>query len=68
MIAGKCEKGDVRTAWLEKTTATAIELRNVVCPGGKSECPDGNTCCQLSSGQYGCCPLPNVSGALFFPS
>jgi hypothetical protein len=25
--------------------------------GGQSSCPDGNTCCQLSTGQYGCCPL-----------
>ena len=23
-------------------------------------CPDGNTCCRLSSGQWGCCPVPNA--------
>ena len=23
-------------------------------------CPDGNTCCRLASGQWGCCPLPNA--------
>jgi hypothetical protein len=22
-----------------------------------SSCPDGETCCQLESGEYGCCPL-----------
>ena len=33
---------------------------SVVCPDGQSECPDGNTCCKLSSGQYGCCPLPKA--------
>ncbi|XP_072028842.1 uncharacterized protein [Amphiura filiformis] len=33
---------------------------NVICPGGGSECPDGNTCCELTSGQWGCCPLPNA--------
>uniref|UniRef100_A0A3B4A2S0 Granulins domain-containing protein n=1 Tax=Periophthalmus magnuspinnatus TaxID=409849 RepID=A0A3B4A2S0_9GOBI len=26
----------------------------------KSSCPDHNTCCQLASGEYGCCPLENV--------
>ena len=33
---------------------------NKVCPDGQSECPDGSTCCKLSSGEYGCCPLPNA--------
>ena len=33
---------------------------NVVCPGGQVQCPDGSTCCKLSSGQWGCCPLPNA--------
>jgi hypothetical protein len=28
---------------------------NVVCPGGASECPSGQTCCSLGGGQYGCC-------------
>jgi hypothetical protein len=26
------------------------------CPGGGAECPTGTTCCQLASGEYGCCP------------
>jgi len=30
------------------------------CPGGES-CPDDDTCCQLSTGDYGCCPYQNVS-------
>ncbi|XP_078376324.1 progranulin-like isoform X2 [Oculina patagonica] len=34
--------------------------RDVVCPGGQSLCPDGNTCCKLSSGEWGCCPAPNA--------
>jgi len=33
---------------------------DVPCPGGQS-CPDGSTCCQLSSGGYGCCPYTDVS-------
>lgn len=31
-----------------------------VCPDDQlSKCPDGNTCCKQSSGQYGCCPQEN---------
>lgn len=41
----------------------AVTLRQVLCPDGRSACPDGATCCQLSLGQYGCCPLQNVSAA-----
>ena len=48
-----------------KTPAVSTNLRNVVCPGGTASCPDGNTCCKLSSGEYGCCPLPNVSDSFF---
>lgn len=32
----------------------------VVCPDGKRRCPDGATCCQLASGEYGCCMFPQV--------
>ena len=39
----------------------ANEVNKVVCPDGKSECQDGNTCCKTSSGGYGCCPLPKVN-------
>lgn len=31
----------------------------LICPDG-GMCEDGNTCCQTSSGGYGCCPLPNA--------
>ena len=24
-------------------------------------CPDGDTCCKLTSGEWGCCPDPDVS-------
>nr|CAB3250925.1 granulins-like [Phallusia mammillata] len=37
-----------------------LDVTSVVCPGGTSMCPDGNTCCKLPSGQYGCCPVPNA--------
>ncbi|CAH1788058.1 unnamed protein product, partial [Owenia fusiformis] len=37
-----------------------VMAENIVCPGGTSMCPDGSTCCKLSSGQYGCCPMPKA--------
>jgi hypothetical protein len=38
-----------------KTEAKKIEkkIEDVPCPGGSASCPDGSTCCQLASGQYG---------------
>ena len=58
MGQGKCNKGDLQTELFVKTPAR--QVNSVVCPDGTSECPDGNTCCKLASGQYGCCPLPKV--------
>ena len=34
---------------------------SVVCPGGRSQCPQNQTCCPSTSGAYVCCPDPNVS-------
>uniref|UniRef100_A0AAQ5Y2L5 Granulins domain-containing protein n=1 Tax=Amphiprion ocellaris TaxID=80972 RepID=A0AAQ5Y2L5_AMPOC len=36
---------------------------NIVCPDQKSVCPDQTTCCQMTNGTYGCCPMPSVSQA-----
>ncbi|KAJ7353893.1 hypothetical protein OS493_031600 [Desmophyllum pertusum] len=59
--AGTCSKGSDLVAMLQKIPALKRKTSvNVVCPDGQSQCPDGNTCCKLSSGQYGCCPLPNA--------
>ena len=33
---------------------------NVMCPDGQHECKDGQTCCKLANGEWGCCPLPKV--------
>ncbi|XP_077595377.1 progranulin-like isoform X2 [Stigmatopora nigra] len=30
------------------------------CPDKRSTCPDETTCCQMTSGQYGCCPMPDA--------
>ena len=35
-------------------------VQDIVCPDQTQECPSGNTCCQLSNGNYGCCPQPNA--------
>ncbi|CAH1788061.1 unnamed protein product, partial [Owenia fusiformis] len=56
--AGKCNRGNSFTEWFTKVDAQAVESKTVICGGGASQCPDGSTCCKLSSGQYGCCPLP----------
>jgi len=39
----------------------AKKVEVVYCPGGTSYCPDGNTCCILPNGQFGCCPYPSAT-------
>uniref|UniRef100_A0A8B9TBW8 Granulin precursor n=1 Tax=Anas platyrhynchos TaxID=8839 RepID=A0A8B9TBW8_ANAPL len=56
---GTCLKGGVRLPWLSKTPARG-RGGDVKCDDQMS-CPDGNTCCQLSSGAWGCCPLEQGS-------
>ncbi|XP_029562755.1 progranulin isoform X1 [Salmo trutta] len=41
-----------------KRQTVAVIGQAVTCPGGKSSCPDGTTCCLLASGDFGCCPYP----------
>ena len=55
--AGTCTKQDQTIPFFAKVAAN---VKNVICPDGQSECPDGNTCCKLASGQWGCCPLPQA--------
>ncbi|XP_036801770.1 progranulin [Oncorhynchus mykiss] len=43
-----------------KSQSVAVVGRAVTCPGGKSLCPDGTTCCLLASGDFGCCPYPEA--------
>ncbi|CAN9508674.1 unnamed protein product [Ophioblennius macclurei] len=42
------------------TTKTPATPSNVVCPDRKSVCPDETTCCQMTNGTYGCCPMPSA--------
>ena len=57
--AGTCTRQDHTIPFFTKIQAQE-KGESVVCPDGKSECPDGNTCCKLSSGEWGCCPLPKA--------
>ena len=60
-VLGFCMKGNEKVLAYKHTKAVNRKVVNVVCPDGLSECPDGNTCCKLSSGGYGCCPLPKAT-------
>jgi len=39
----------------------AASYKTVICPDQTSYCPDGETCCPLPSGGYGCCPMPRAN-------
>ncbi|XP_005369164.2 granulins [Microtus ochrogaster] len=42
-------------------TSRAVALHSsVVCPDAQTQCPDDSTCCELPTGKYGCCPMPNA--------
>ncbi|KAM8988889.1 LOW QUALITY PROTEIN: progranulin [Ara ararauna] len=54
--AGTClQQGGERQPWLQKTPALA-RGGDVQCDE-ETSCPQGSTCCPLSSGAWGCCPL-----------
>ncbi|CAB4039617.1 Hypothetical predicted protein [Paramuricea clavata] len=52
-----CQKGSHVTQLFKKKPA--IQAKVVQC-NATAFCPDGNTCCRLEGGQWGCCPLPNA--------
>ncbi|NXN96026.1 GRN protein, partial [Rhinopomastus cyanomelas] len=51
--------GTTFPAWKRQPSLPATP-RQVLCPSNHSACPDGSTCCQMASAQYGCCPLQNA--------
>ncbi|XP_018092920.1 uncharacterized protein LOC443608 isoform X1 [Xenopus laevis] len=53
---GDCQKGALSIPWLSKTPALKQEAGDVKCDDMYS-CPDGQTCCLLASGDWGCCPI-----------
>jgi len=36
------------------------DVNRISCPGCQWVCEDDETCCQMLSGDWGCCYLPNV--------
>ena len=42
--------------WLKKGPSVS----SVMCPDGQSECMDGQTCCPIDGGKYGCCPITDA--------
>uniref|UniRef100_A0A5F4WKU2 Progranulin n=1 Tax=Callithrix jacchus TaxID=9483 RepID=A0A5F4WKU2_CALJA len=45
----------------QRTNRAVALSSSVMCPDARSQCPDGSTCCELPSGKYGCCPMPNAT-------
>ena len=58
--SGECSRGFSSIPWLTKDVAIESENMESVQCDSMHECPDGNTCCKLSSGQWGCCPVPRA--------
>ncbi|XP_030321951.1 progranulin [Calypte anna] len=57
---GSClQQGGGRRPWLRKIPAVT-RGGDVKCDE-KMSCPQGSTCCQLSSGAWGCCPLEQAT-------
>uniref|UniRef100_A0A8C0ZC02 Granulins-like n=1 Tax=Cyanistes caeruleus TaxID=156563 RepID=A0A8C0ZC02_CYACU len=54
-----CPQGT--TCDLIHSTCTSLGGSALLCDE-ETSCPDGNTCCRLSSGAWGCCPLEQVRG------
>lgn len=58
-----CVRGEVVIPWYTKLPA----ITNIQAHPGSEQCdslnmcPERTTCCQLSTGNWGCCPLQNVS-------
>ncbi|XP_054463078.1 granulin a [Anoplopoma fimbria] len=57
-----CTKGEVVIPWYTKLPASiSVEAdpSSVQCDS-QSQCPEDTTCCRLSTGEWGCCPIPNA--------
>ena len=63
--AYKCnnDKGTCVKSTLEIAAHSLEEMKKletVICPDHSSQCPNRNTCCKLTDGNYACCPLRNA--------
>lgn len=60
-ISSSCHQGSRNVTWFESKLALLVpESTFVICPGGTYRCPDNTTCCQSSSGEWGCCPYADA--------
>ncbi|XP_053121820.1 progranulin isoform X2 [Hemicordylus capensis] len=48
------------TKFPARKQALELALPQKTCPDLQSACPDTATCCTLTTGKYGCCPLQNA--------
>ncbi|XP_076826456.1 granulin b isoform X2 [Brachyhypopomus gauderio] len=61
LVHFKCVNKTHTLDWVKRLPALEPSLpQAVVCPDQESECPDDSTCCELPTGNWGCCPLPNA--------
>lgn len=42
------------------TTTLESNIDDVICPDKEFTCREGQTCCALNEGGYGCCPMPDA--------
>ena len=58
---GICRQDKIKLKSAQSKSKDQSVKVGVHCPDSQSECPSGNTCCMLRSGQWGCCPLPDAT-------
>jgi len=58
---GKCNFGKNQILPIFKIQLPTIRNNYVLCPDGQSQCDDGQTCCLLASGRWGCCPYVSAA-------
>ncbi|XP_067124442.1 progranulin-like [Centruroides vittatus] len=54
-----CIKAEEGRVFTKLKTLWARKFEDVICED-QTRCNDNTTCCQLQSGRWGCCPLPNA--------
>lgn len=55
-----CVKSGASSQLISLAPIRARQVKGVKCDD-QTSCKDGQTCCQLASGEWGCCPFPQVS-------
>uniref|UniRef100_A0A8C6SQE1 Granulin b n=1 Tax=Neogobius melanostomus TaxID=47308 RepID=A0A8C6SQE1_9GOBI len=52
-----CLSGETVMPLLKKIASVPNDVQ---CPDRATFCPDETTCCKMTTGDYGCCPMPNA--------